>query len=246
MQSNACYTCGKPGHKRDRCPQKRVQTQCYECGEYGHYKNECPALIEQERLQKAAALQKSDAEWFQTHLPDNASDFNTEEIRNFIENGRKYIKINADVNISGHDEVISLHYSDGKIICHLETPLGRSLHDKTLNEFINFARTKSCFIKLTQTFVRNNLESMIYDLKKVGVVSCEEVEHDRENHYIYKSQSERKVLMRSRRHSTDWNSKVCKQYAGLICELNDAQNNISSSLSDITPVTNSVNFVYHD
>ena len=37
-----CYNCGKFGHGRESCEQRRPS--CYKCGQVGHLKFQCPRL----------------------------------------------------------------------------------------------------------------------------------------------------------------------------------------------------------
>lgn len=254
----SCYFCGKPGHKKQQCPQRKTQTiKCYECGNYGHYKNECP-IIRQQIIEKEQADLKireqerkdslqiqlcNDASWIMENIPlDNSkilTDLSVNNIKDFFNNLRNSVTIHLN-----YQEIksfvfaptsIKIYYFENKISSYHENALSRVINGMKLEDFLFFIKQQTIFTMLSYEAIDNSLSGLIYKLAENKAIKEIVTEQNRENEYYI----DKKKVMRSRRHSGHWKDHVEKQHATLICETYDNYMNDGKSC-----IGNSVEFIY--
>jgi hypothetical protein len=193
--------------------------KCYNCGQYGHYKNEC------------TMIQKTPKKLL-----------NAEEIINFIISEKKIVNFIALLESS---EKLIFHFNQDqkKITSSQNTPLEKSIGFPgiTLDQFISLIESTGTFTTIFYQTRENDLKSMIFELNREGLTEIVEVEPNREEHYKLKN----KVVMKSRRHSTDWTSRVCEDETNLICDVYDQhKNDERNSKNDIIFVTQTIKILY--
>jgi len=249
----SCYICGSSRHKRQQCPERKAKIKCYECNGYGHYKNDCPIIVVRQQIEKENRIRTEDEAWFAEFMPNRNPKglSNVEEITAFIheypDDFNLYVntafKANAGFGCFTHSNCVNISFRNNKIECDHRSHLHRliSRANMTLDEFLEFISKNGNFTKISHTVIKNDLKSMVYELKTNGVVKMVNIEYDREDGYYLRD----KCVMRSRRHSTDYKTRIVDGTQDLICNTYDNyKNDGRNSFQDILPVKYEVQFLY--
>lgn len=262
-----CHYCSKYGHKRNDCPERKNKTiKCYECGTFGHYKNDCPIVRERVRIQReqeyaeqtrlnkieADAKYQTAVEFVMKYYPEDASKAlsNMEDIHMFIKTSR-LSSLMLTLFLNSTDEKLNtpvkMQLYDGKILSYGNEPLNKFLHHISIDDFLLFISHRPVFSKLTYDVSKTSLRSMIYDMAEqpksadTGVadrpVKTVVTEPNRENEYYIG----KKKVMKSRRHSTDWRSRVEELQASLIISTYDEYKN-----DGLVSIGGSIDFIYNE
>jgi len=261
-----CYVCGKSGHKRGKCPERKAKIKCYECGNLGHYKNDCPITIEKlnnEKLlqeEERLAQQKIDDEkWlndniysvqgksisFLTYILTNTLDnisveseklVNKSDIKNILTNTLS----NAFHLTTIHNEKISIYTYKGKLSCYNNNALGRFINNMLVDDFMLFCSKWIVFLNISYDITKDDLSDIIYELQKANIVSEIETERNREIEYELCN----KRVMSSRRYSTDWRDDVNTKYSNLILDEYSKYKFNTKYEDNIHKFKGEVNFVY--
>ncbi len=117
--------------------------------------------------------------------------------------------------------------------------MGRFLRDISIDNFILFCSENMIFSNVSYD-ITDDLSSMIYKLQKVNIVKEIETEKDRECEYKLCN----KKVMYSRRHSTDWRSRVHIEYKNLILDEYSKYINGSKYEDNIHKFKGEINFIY--
>ena len=158
---------------------------------------------------------------------------NREEVKNLIQRS-----ISTSFTLKSNNISVLIYYFDGKITSHDNSALGRYIKNILLDDFLFYISSTGFFTSLSHRVSDNQLSSMVFWLEQHGLATVVQTEYNRENEYKI---SNRKV-MRSRRHSTDWNSSIEPGCRELICEKYDKLKN--GDQANIANIEGSIDFIY--
>jgi hypothetical protein len=247
----ACYVCGNSGHKRGNCPERIMKIKCHECGNLGHYKNDCPITkekIRNERLlqekeiifqqeQKLSQQKIDDEKWFNDNISAESEKLVNElDIKNVLTNTLSRIFYLNTIN----NEKFSIYSYKNKLSCYNSNALGRFINNMLIDDFMLFCSKWVIFSNISYDITNDDLSSIIYELNEANIASKIETEKDREVEYVLC----KKKVMRSRRHSTDWRSRVHIEYKDLILDEYSKYKNGGPYQDNIHKFKGEINFIY--